>query len=248
MYTIKEMAKLAGVTTRTLRYYDEIGLLKAKKNESNYRIYEESDIDRLQQICLYKSYGLALLEIKSILNDHSVLIDKLYDHLTYMKKEKMRISKIISTIEKSILNQKGAITMKQDEKFIGLKEKMIEDNEKKYGAELHKSYDKEVENSYDMIRKMDKQSFSKAKTLEKDILKQLKVAYDTHDVNSNEAIQLCKMHEKWIKMYWRTYDKEKHLNLVKMYVDDNRFTAYYDKVTKGATKFLYQAMLNYLNV
>ncbi len=248
MYTIKDMAKLAGVSTRTLRYYDEIGLLNAKKNESNYRIYDEDAIDRLQQICLYKSYGFTLLEIKSILNDHGILIDKLSDHLKYMKKEKVRISKIISTIEKSILHQKGEIEMKQNEKFIGIKEKMIEKNEKKYGKELNRLYDKEVENSYEMIRKMDKQSFKNAKDLEKDILEQLKIAFDTQNVSSNEAIKLCRMHEKWIKMYWKTYDKEKHLNLVKMYLDDKRFTAYYDKVFKGATKFLYHAMLNYLNI
>ena len=138
--------------------------------------------------------------------------------------------------------------MKQNEKFIGLKEKMIEENDEKYGKELNALYDKEVEDSYQMIRKMDKHSFKNAKDLEKDILKQLKVAYLTHDVSSNESIQLCQMHEKWIKMYWKTYDKQKHLNLVKMYLDDKRFTAYYDKVFKGATKFLYQAMLKYLNV
>ena len=60
-YKIKELAKLAGISIRTLHYYDQIGLLSpSKRSEGNYRIYIESDVDMLQQILFFKEAGLKL--------------------------------------------------------------------------------------------------------------------------------------------------------------------------------------------
>jgi len=60
-YTVKGLSKLAGVSTRTLRYYDEIGLLKPMRtNSSGYRIYGQKEIDLLQQILFYRELGVSL--------------------------------------------------------------------------------------------------------------------------------------------------------------------------------------------
>jgi DNA-binding transcriptional MerR regulator len=68
-YTIQQFGKLAGITTRTLRYYDEIGLLKpARINSSGYRIYGHEQVERLQQILLYRRMGVDLETIQSMLN------------------------------------------------------------------------------------------------------------------------------------------------------------------------------------
>lgn len=67
-YTVQKLSKLAGISTRTLRYYDEIGILKpARINSSGYRIYSQKEIDRLQQILFYKELGVDLESIKSML-------------------------------------------------------------------------------------------------------------------------------------------------------------------------------------
>lgn len=64
-YTVQKLSKLAGISTRTLRYYDEIGILKpARINSSGYRIYSQKEIDRLQQILFYKELGVDLESIK----------------------------------------------------------------------------------------------------------------------------------------------------------------------------------------
>ncbi len=64
-YTIKKLAEIAGISTRTLRYYDEIGLLKPYKiNDSNYRIYNEKNVNKLQQIMFYRSLDFPLEKIK----------------------------------------------------------------------------------------------------------------------------------------------------------------------------------------
>ncbi|MFP3361328.1 MerR family transcriptional regulator, partial [Planococcus sp. SIMBA_143] len=60
-YTVKKLGEIAGVSTRTLRYYDEIELLKpARTNSSGYRIYGQKEVDRLQQILFYKELGVGL--------------------------------------------------------------------------------------------------------------------------------------------------------------------------------------------
>ncbi len=75
------MAKLSGVSTRALRYYDEIGILKpTDRNSSGYRVYGESEVDRLQQILFFKELGLCLEDIKSI-----ILLDS-FDEIESLKK------------------------------------------------------------------------------------------------------------------------------------------------------------------
>jgi DNA-binding transcriptional MerR regulator len=69
-YTINELARLAGVSTRTLRYYDQINLLKpAFVNPSGYRIYGSAEVDLLHTILLYKELGFELNQIKAIIYD-----------------------------------------------------------------------------------------------------------------------------------------------------------------------------------
>jgi DNA-binding transcriptional MerR regulator len=69
-YTIKKMTQLSGVSARTLRFYDEIGLLRpARINSSGYRIYGENEIDRLQQILFYRSLDFKLETIRELLDN-----------------------------------------------------------------------------------------------------------------------------------------------------------------------------------
>ncbi len=64
-YTVRKLAQIAGVSTRTLRYYDEIGILKpARINSSGYRIYGQKEVNLLQQILFYRELGVNLKNIK----------------------------------------------------------------------------------------------------------------------------------------------------------------------------------------
>lgn len=68
MMTVKEVSKLTGVTIRTLQYYDTIGLLPATEHtESGYRLYDDTAMERLQQILLFKELEFPLKEIKGLL-------------------------------------------------------------------------------------------------------------------------------------------------------------------------------------
>ncbi|MGL5694872.1 MAG: MerR family transcriptional regulator, partial [Peptostreptococcaceae bacterium] len=141
-YTIKKLAVIAGISVRTLRYYDEINLLKpCKINSSGYRIYGEKEVELLQQILLYKSMGMSLLEIKSLIHDPSFDVCKaLENHYDDLINKKNEIEKLITTVKKTILYKKGEIEMSNKEKFEGFKQGKIDENEAKYGSEIREKY------------------------------------------------------------------------------------------------------------
>lgn len=89
-YTISKLAKMSGISSRTLRYYDEIGLLKPKRlNPNGYRIYGELELNLLQQILFYKELGLELNEIKDIIYSPSFNLEEaLEEHLIHLQREK----------------------------------------------------------------------------------------------------------------------------------------------------------------
>ena len=85
-YSIKKLSEIAGVSTRTLRYYDEIGLLKpARVSSSGYRIYGKKQVDILQQILFYKELGMSLDEIKEIIQNPN------FDRINALKEHKIKL-------------------------------------------------------------------------------------------------------------------------------------------------------------
>ena len=110
-YTIKNLAQLAGVSVRTLRYYDEIGLLKScRVNLSGYRIYGEKEVDLLQQILFYKSIDMKLEEISQVIYQPDFNIcQALEEHYKELISKKNQIEQLILTVEKTIAYKKGEI-------------------------------------------------------------------------------------------------------------------------------------------
>ena len=102
-YSIHELSHLSGVTTRTLRWYDQIGLLKPSRvAESGYRYYGGAEVDRLQQILFYRALGVELARIGAILDDPSFdRLDALRGHLAALEKEEGRIQELIHTAKRS---------------------------------------------------------------------------------------------------------------------------------------------------
>ena len=146
LYSIKKMSQISGVSGRTLRYYDELGLLQPKEiNDVGYRKYSDAEVDKLQQILLYKQMGLKLEEIKKILeNPDFDLKQALEEQKKRLLLEKNRLQQIIETVEKTLEGMKGKYQMTNEEKFKGLKEENIRKNEEKYGQEIRQKYGEEV--------------------------------------------------------------------------------------------------------
>lgn len=126
-YTVHELAKLAGITARTIRYYDQIGLLKpARINSSGYRIYGEAEVDKLQQILFYRELGVGLGDIRKIINSPSFnRLEALKEHRAKLLDEKKRLELLIANVEKTIAMLEGRTVISDKEKFEGFKHKLI---------------------------------------------------------------------------------------------------------------------------
>ena len=139
-YTIKKLSELSRVSTRTLRWYDEIGLLKPAFYGSNqYRYYEETQLLKLQQILFFRELGFPLEDIQRI------LLSSDFDQLEALSKHKQALEKrvdqtkeLINTIDTTILHLRGNQIMKPEEFYHGFKDWM-----KDYGKEelLIKKFD-----------------------------------------------------------------------------------------------------------
>ncbi|MGE7940746.1 MerR family transcriptional regulator [Lysinibacillus xylanilyticus] len=248
-YTIQELAQLSGVSTRTLRYYDEIGLLKpARINEAGYRFYGQFEVDMLQQILFYRALDMKLATIQEIIQapdfQHT---EALKIHRTALLQRKEQLEKILQTVEKTIQSIEEEQPMTNEEKFNGFKDKLIEENEKQYGQEIRSKYGNQtVDASNAKFRNMTEEQYEAMQQLEQQLFARLKEAMEIGDTKNDVAMEVAELHKRWLSFSWSQYSKEAHAGIAQMYIADERFTAYYDeRVSPGATTFLHDAIINF---
>lgn len=249
-YKVNELAKLSGISPRALRYYNQIGLLMPEKVDLNgYRIYGQAQVDKLQQILFYRELGVALEDIKQILSSSDYDGEKTLEcHLSALQKKKEQIEILIQNVSKTICSRKEGIIMSDKEKFEGFKQEKINENEALYGKEIRNKYGDELVNSANTtFKSMSKEQWQNAEELSSLINQTLLEAFVQGDPSSDVAQRACDLHRQWLCMFWKegTYSKEAHNALADGYVADKRFTAYYDKIGKGCTKFFRDAIAIY---
>lgn len=251
MYTIGELADLAGVTRKTLRHYDKIGLLEPQTlSEAGYRLYGQAEVDLLQQILFFKEMGIALADIRSLVHspDYQV-VATLNAHLTYLSKERRRIDRLIETVQTTIKAQRGEIIMLNEEKFEAFKQSLVGENEATYGEEVRKKYgDDQVDAANDRLLAVDQETWTSIEALTAILHEKLAQATIIGDVNSPLAKEVFELHKEWLTFYWPEgqYSGEMHMTMVDMYMSDERFKEYYEKIAPGATAFLQATIKNYL--
>jgi DNA-binding transcriptional MerR regulator len=247
-YTISKLAKIAGVSTRTLRYYDECGLLPPKALRANgYRVYGQAEVDRLQQILFYRELGVELAQIERIVcaNDFDSAA-ALQDHLVALCAKRERLNELIANVEKSICAMKGEIAMTDKERFEGFKQKLVDENERQYGGEIRQKYGEDtIDRSNAKFMGMSEAQFAEVEQLSEELNNTLKAAFEQGDPSNECAQKACELHKRWLCFYWDRYSKEAHLGVTQMYVDDPRFTAYYDNIAPGCAVFLRDAVQIY---
>ncbi|ACT01417.1 MerR family transcriptional regulator [Paenibacillus sp. JDR-2] len=250
-YTVQKLGQLAGVSTRTLRYYDELGLLKpARVRKSGYRIYGQAEVDLLQQILFFRELGLGLEQIRQIIQDPA--FDKsnaLKEHREQLLDRRRQLDVLIRNVEQSIEHAEGRINMSDKQKFEGFKQKLIDENEKKYGMEIREKYgDDSVNASNAKLSNMTQEQYDEVTSLGEEIKATLAEAFKTGDPAGELARKTAELHKRWLMFYWKEYSKEAHAGLSQMYVDDERFTAYYDTDQPGVAAFLRDAIHIYTGV
>ncbi|MGY4797000.1 MerR family transcriptional regulator [Lysinibacillus fusiformis] len=248
-YTIQELAQLSGISTRTLRYYDEIGLLKpARTNEAGYRFYGQWEVDMLQQILFYRALDMKLVTIQAIIQAPNFQhAEALKTHRDALLQRKKQLETILQTVEKTIQSIEEEQPMSNEEKFKGFKEKLIEDNEKQYGQEIREKYgDETVDASNAKLMNMTEQQYQAMQQLEQQMFERLAEAMELGDTTSDIAMEVAELHKRWLSFTWKEYSKVAHAGLAQMYIADERFTAYYDeRGATGAAQFLHDAIIAY---
>ncbi|AIQ50737.1 MerR family transcriptional regulator [Paenibacillus sp. FSL R7-0331] len=244
-YTVQKLGAMAGISTRTLRYYDELGLLRpARINSSGYRIYGQAEVNLLQQILFYRELGLTLEAIRDIVTSPSFDGSRaLQEHHEKLLQRRQQLDVLIANVEQTLAESEGRITMSNEAKFEGFKQKLIQENEQKYGQEIREKYGEEaVEKSNRMVKNMTEEQYAALQQLEADMFAALEQAMEEGDSASELAQKAAGLHRQWLSFYWDTYTKEAHAGVAQMYVDDERFTAYYDKRRPGLAEFLRDAV------
>lgn len=229
-YTIKKMSEISGVSPRTLRFYDEIGLLKpARINSSGYRIYGKKEVDRLQHILFYRTMAFKLEDIQEVLDNPSFDHQKaLIKHQQMLLEKRAQIDTLLTTVQQTLDMYEGGRKMSDKEKFEGFKQQKLKENEESYGQEIRQKYGKKkVTASNEKWMNMDKETYEEMQTVEKQMLFDLTL-YLKEPEDESLADRIFQAHKKWLSYSWPEYQPKAHKGLGMMYEADERFTAYYD--------------------
>lgn len=239
-YQINQLAKLANVSVRTLHYYDEIGLLKPSRVAKNgYRYYEKPELLRLQQILFYRELDFPLEEIKKILDSPDFnILDALHEQKRLLILKGKKINKIIFTINKTINHMNKNNNMPDEELYDPFKDNDV----KKYQpeAKLRWGDTQAYKESMAKVKTMTKAKMAKLKEDSRAFTQKLAESMDKGPDNK-EVQALIAEHYKSICFF---YDcpYEMYRNLGRMYVNDPRFAAYYDKFRPGLANFMREAI------
>ena len=248
-YTVKALADLAGVTPRTLRWYDQTGLLKPlRTTEAGYRLYGPKQLDRLQDILFYRELGLDLASIRTILDDPA--FDRqaaLQSHLTELKARRARLDELILTVQRTIDNIKGGTKMTDQEKFEAFKRRVVAANEAAFGQEIRQRYgDEEADRANACVLALTQEEYTAWKALGDEILQALTAAVQAGAAPAGpEGQRIAQLHRRWLSYSWEAYTPQAHAGLAELYVSDPRFTAYYDRAVPGCAAFLRDAVRAY---
>ena len=125
-----------------------------------------------------------------------------------------------------------------DKENLKVLKSMLDDNEKKYGKEIREKYGEDTVNaSNQKFMNMTQEEYDKFQRLSQEVLDTLEQAYQTGDPAGELAQKAADLHRQWLSFTWNSYSKEAHAGLAQMYVDDERFTAYYDRISQVVQNF-----------
>jgi MerR family transcriptional regulator, thiopeptide resistance regulator len=243
MYTVKQLSQLAGITARTLHYYDEIGLLSpARVGDNGYRYYDEAALLRLQQILFYRELDLPLAHIKTLLGraDFDVL-GALEGHRAALRRRIAHTERLIETVDRTILHLKGKKKMSEKQFF------------EVFSDEQQVEYEKEALQRYDpaTVRASAKKWKAYTAAEKQRIGEEGQAVYAAllaampHGAASPEAQAAVERWRRHMEYFWVPND-EQLVGLADGYNTDPRFRANFDKIDPGLAAFVREAVKIYV--
>jgi DNA-binding transcriptional MerR regulator len=245
-YSVGDVASLAGVSVRTLHHYDETGLLvPSHRTHAGYRRYTRRDLDRLQEVLVYRRLGFALKQIAVLLDDpghdrHSALLRQ-RDLLAQRIDDLARIRRLV---ERTLTTLEGATAMSDKQRFEGLG--TYERNEAEFGEEVRDrwggtdAYAESARRTSSYTE--DDWTAVKAETegIEAVFADLLAAGVASDDV---AAMDVAERHRRQIDQRFYPCSHEMHANLGEMYTADARFTEHYEQRRAGLAAYVRDAIL-----
>lgn len=226
-YSIADVAKAAGVSTRTLRHYDAIGLLVAGRRTNGYRAYDEQGLLRLQRILVMRELGMSLSQIAEVLAGDADDVGALRSHLQHLRDQATRLDRQIASVERtlrSIDNQEALMAQDMFDGFDHTQHK--QEVEQRWGRQAWTDGDR----WWRGLSADDKQAFGQEHL---DIAAAWASAREAGlAVDDPQVQQIAARHAAWIAVGWqgREPSPEALIGLGQMYVADERFAANYGGV------------------
>ena len=213
-YSVHELSCLSGVSARTLRWYDQIGLPKpCRVAESGYRYYGAAEVQRLEMILYYREMGVELERIGSILDAPSFRrADALREHLEALRAEQKRLQHLIGSVEQAIRAEERNEIMSNEKRFEAFKKQAVANNEKKYGAEARAKYgNDEVDASNAKMMRLTQAQYAEWQQLDVEIRNALETAVNgSEKPQSDIGREIAEKHGRWLSISMRSYDAARH--------------------------------------
>jgi DNA-binding transcriptional MerR regulator len=241
-WSIAEVARASGVTSRTLRHYHAIGLLVPARTAPNgRRYYEQEQLLRLQQILLLRDLGLSLDVVADVIAHRRSqdTIEVLARHKEWLLREQLRLGQLVRTVDSTIENLRKGGEMSPEKVFEG-----FEHNP--YEAEARERWgDEAVDASYERMRGWTEADAEKARTGYTRVHEGLAaLEAEGVDVTELSVQELIQLHYEVTCLFW-TPTREAYRNLGQMYVDDERFRQNIGSGDDAVVEYLRDAMTVY---
>lgn len=246
LYTVKQVARLSGVTVRTLHHYDQVGLLKpAQVGENGYRYYGREELLRLQQILFHRELELPLEAIADVLDRPD------FDRLAALRRQRETLSKkaaryrrLIQTLDRTLAALEGETEMNDKDLYQGF----APEKQAEYEAQLVDRFGEQarvsIEASKTALRTWSKADWDRSGREYAEVEAGVgKALADGLPAESDAVRALIRRHHAWVGLMWnRTPSREAYAGLGQMYVDHPDFRARYEAVQPGLSEYLAGAM------
>jgi DNA-binding transcriptional MerR regulator len=246
VYTVKQLASLAGVTIRTLHYYDEIGLLKPSFVKANgYRYYGEKELLKLQQILFFRELEFSLEQILRLFQapNYSPL-EALADQRTLLQMKRARLDSLLDMLEQTLEKLKKGEHMSNTELFSSFDDSHIEQYKEEVQARWGET--EAYKQSQERMQRWTRQDAEQIQAESQSIILAISASM-ARGIADTEVQNQIERHFQHIR---RFYDCSytMYRNLGNMYCDDPRFAAYYNQIAPHLAAFMRDAIAYYCSV
>jgi DNA-binding transcriptional MerR regulator len=245
-WSTAQVARMSRVTSRTLRHYDEIGLLRpATVGGNGMRYYEREQLLRLQQILVLRDLGLSLETISTVVNEGADRLEQLRRHHRWLTEERDRFARLARTVAATIEDLEGGEPMRPEELF----DNFDADKQARYEAELTQRYgDRVTADIAESKRRMAGWTRADADTTKRQwaelTVRFTELLREGVAPGDDRAQAVVAEHFRWTCQFW-TPDRESYPGLGQLYVDNPEFRAQFDAQDPGLAEYLRDGMAAY---